>query len=273
MQQITLSGLGGLELRASHYEVDAPRASLLLLHGFGEHRGRFAELATFLANAGIAVLTFDQRGYGESPGRRGHVERWTDYVADVRTASQVLSDLYPATPQFLLGHSLGGVIALDYLLASELQPRGAIISAPVLGTEAFSAIKVLMSRVLSAVAPRLQVNLGLDSSNLSRIPEVEQEYLADPLVHGKASMRFGSESIDAIHRILDGASGFSSPMLLVYGDDDRVASLPTLDRFYGELTVEDLTRVVYPGGQHESHMDVQKDEVFALYRDWILERV
>jgi alpha-beta hydrolase superfamily lysophospholipase len=272
METTTISGAGGTELHASFFPVKAPRAAVVIVHGLGEHSGRYVELAEFLQAARIAVLTYDQRGHGRSPGIRGHIESWDEHRQDLDAAGGELSRRYPTAPLFLLGHSLGGAIVFEYVLSGMPVPRGVIGSAPTLGADAVSPFKIFMSRILVAVAPRMQLELELDAGNLSRVPGVKEAYLADPLVHGKGTVRCGTETLAAQARVIERAPSFPCPLLVVYGEEDRIASLPSLEEFLARVDRNDTTVRAYAGGQHEPERDLQKDEVFALYRDWILER-
>jgi acylglycerol lipase len=113
MKEITLSAYGDIELFGRLYEVDDPRASLVLIHGFGEHSGRFTDMAECLVEAGIAVLSYDLRGAGKSPGQRMHINSWDEYHQDLLAVQRYLSNYYPTAPLFLFGHSMGGAIVLD----------------------------------------------------------------------------------------------------------------------------------------------------------------
>lgn len=273
MESVILNGPDGTELAGRLWEPQSPRALLVLVHGLGEHSGRYLEMAEYLRGDGIAVLGYDQRGHGASPGARGHIDRWEQYREDLESACTHLSRLYSGVPLFVLGHSMGGLVVLEYALHTDAVPRGIIASAPALGTDGVPPVKIALSRVLGVVTPRLQMELGLDVSNLSRDPEVARSYTADPLVHGTGSVRFGVEAMAAQRRVLDGASGFPCPLLLVYGDDDRIASIGAIERFGAAVEQPDMSRVVYPGGRHESHHELQKSEVLSLYSSWILKRV
>ena len=269
MEEFTFGGFGSLKLRGLHSDAAGPSAALLIIHGFGEHGARYAEMASHMNECGISVMTYDLRGHGRSEGRRGAVLDWTEYREDARSAAEVLSRHCPALPTFILGHSMGGTIALDYIQETERTPVGAIISAPILGRPGISRLLMAIARMLSAVAPRLPLSAGLDSNALSRIPDECRKYREDPLVHDTGCARLSTELQAVQKRIFDRAATTNAPLLLTYGSADRVAPREPIEEFFRAVGSKDKQLRIFEDAFHEVHNDTIRDEVHRLYSDWI----
>ncbi len=273
MEEHTFDGFGSLKLRGLFWDASLPSAALLIIHGFGEHGARYAEMASHMNERGISVMAYDLRGHGLSDGGRGVVLDWTEYREDARAAVDTASHRYRALPLFILGHSVGGTIALDYILETGRSPQGAIISAPALGRPGVSPVLVAIAGMLSAVAPRIVFNTGLDSNAISRIPDECRKYRDDPLVHGKACVRLSTELKAAQRRIFASAPAMSTPLLLTYGSADRVAPREPIEEFYRSAGSADKELRIFEDAFHEIHNDLVREEVHALYSQWIHARV
>ena len=286
MVERTIQAIDGTTLHTRVWSASAPRARVVIVHGFGEHAGRYADIATFLADSGVSVIAYDQRGHGRSGGRRGHIRRWTEYRADLRSVLEVATDGEPI-PLFLYGHSLGGTVVLEYTAAGLDAPRGdfafprgdfafpraVIASAPALGTPGISPLLLTISRALSAVWPGLSLDTKLDATAISRDRAIIDGYRADPLVHSIGSTRLGTELSAAQNAVFAAAPVFPVPLLLTYGSADRLAPREPIERLARAAGCQDKNLRVFDGAYHELHNDIIRDEVYALYRDWILDRV
>ena len=199
----TFQGVGNLDFYWQSWRPEiAPRASLAVIHGFGEHSGRYANVVSHFNPKGYAVYGFDLRGHGRSPGQRGHIDSWDEYRKDVKSFLHLVNQHDPNLPLFMWGHSMGALIALDYLLHNPEGLRGSIISgAPLAPVGVAKPLLVWIARVLSRVWPRFSLPLGLDLQALSRNPEVVRAYEADPLVHGKTTVRWGTEILQVIEGV------------------------------------------------------------------------
>ena len=273
MEEVRFSGADGTELFGRIWSPKTPRAALLLIHGHGEHGGRYSQMAEYLVKLDVAVLAFDYRGHGLSGGKRGLVLRWEELHEDTHAAGLLLADRFPTIPMFIYGHSLGGTIALEYVVNGGIVPRGLIISAPALGTPGLSPVILAVGRILSAVAPKIIMSTGLDSDNISRIPEECRKYREDPLVHDKAAVRLSTELTKAQERIFTGAAELSTPILLCYGGEDHIAPRPPIEDFFELVGHEDKVLHVFPEAYHEVHNDLVRDDVNQLYGDWIQARI
>lgn len=273
METFQLTTTDGINLHAEYRCGDGPRAGLVVAHGIGEHSGRYAELAETLAASGLAVLTYDHRGHGSSPGQRAFVRSWDEYDSDLALAVSEVRRRAPDLPLFLFGHSLGGAMVLHYLVRPYERPAGVIASAPALGTPGVSPVLLLLARIMSRLIPRFSMDTGLDDENLSRDPSVIETYRADPLVHGKGTARLATELTRAQNDIFAGIGVIDVPLLLAYGDADRIAPREPIERLLSASGSIDKRLEVFRGGYHELHLDLEREQVLALYADWIADRI
>ncbi|MFE4104899.1 alpha/beta hydrolase [Almyronema epifaneia] len=256
-----------------YYQLWLPakvRGGVILVHGIGEHSGRYEGLVQPLCQAGFAVASFDHPGHGRSPGQRGHIERWQDYQTNLKLFFQLVSTQLPQQPLFLYGHSLGALIALDYSLQSP-QLAGLIISGtPVRPAGRFgNPVLIAIARLLSQVWPTLTFKTQLDPSLLSRDPALRQQYLHDPLVHSAVTARWGTESLKAIARIKQQAAKVCCPVLMLHGEADQISLLAPSLQFFEDLGSADKTLKVYPGGYHEPHNDCDRAQVASDVITWL----
>jgi alpha-beta hydrolase superfamily lysophospholipase len=253
--------LAGLALRPAQ----SPHAAVAMVHGVGEHVRRYEALHQALTGQGFAVAAADLRGFGRSPGPRGHIDRWDDFRADVGAIVGLARSLAPERPVFLFGHSMGGLIVLDYALHRPDGLAGVVASGPALiPAGPRRPLLELTARVLSVVAPRAGTELGIDASGISSDPAVVADYLADPLVHGRVSMRWGAEILRVMADTLARAPEFSLPLLLLHGADDPINAPAGSQAFHDACGHPDHTLRLYPGSRHEVHHDTGR---LAFERD------
>lgn len=269
-KQGTFPGHGGLELYYQRWRpADEPRAVLAVVHGFGEHSGRYGNVVDWFVPRGYALYAFDLRGHGHSPGQRGHIDRFADYRADVRAFLDLVGRQEPGRTLFLLGHSQGGLIVLDYVLHDPSDLAGVVSCSPALGQLPVSPALVFLARILSRIWPRFKLEAGLDVTGLSRDPAVVQAYVDDPLVHGQASARMGIESAAAIEWTQAHAADMALPSLIVHGSADRICSPEASRRFYEGIALADKQRFQYEGHYHELFNDLDKERVLADVEAWL----
>ncbi len=267
----TLQTADGLGLFAQSWLPEtAPVAHLILVHGFGEHSGRYHNLVDEMLRYDIAVHSFDHRGHGRSPGPRGHVRSWQDYQDDVaRLRAKVQAEA--SAPIFLMGHSMGALIVLDHLLTHPQGLHGGIVSGlPLQPTGAASPFLIALSRLFSRLLPRFKVSLKLDVGSLSRDPAVQAAYQADPLVHDKATARWGEQMTSTMARVRGQADQVRLPMLFVHGAQDPISPLPAVQDFFAAIAYPDKTLKIYPGRRHEPHNDFDHEQPLTDIRAWLL---
>ncbi len=266
----TFVGVGGVRLYFRGWRPDmSPETVIAIVHGFGEHSGRYVNIIHHFVPRGYAVYAFDLRGHGRSPGPRGHINSWQEFRGDVVAFLQTVREYEDATPIFLYGHSMGGLIVLDYALHHPEGLRGVIASGPVLAQPGVSPILLFLSRVLSRVWPTFSMNTRLDATALSRDPDVVAAYQADPLVHSTASARLGTELTRTVELVMSHADAWRVPLLILHGSEDRLAPPEGSRAFFEAVKYADKAYVEYPGGYHEPHNDLQREQVLADIERWI----
>ncbi len=244
------------------------QASIILVHGFGEHSSRYEHLADFYCQHHIQVLTYDLRGHGKSAGLRGHIPTMTTYYDDLSGFIKNIQDSLPDKPVFLYGHSMGGMIVISYVLKYHPSFTGVIATSPLIDTAVpLSKPITFLARVLNKIAPTLTLNSNLDRSGLSRDKKVVDAYNADPFIFGKASTRLGVFLVDAKHFIQQHAAEFDLPLLTMAGSKDRIVSIGEIDQFM--KANPNATYKVWDGFYHELQNEPEKQEVFEYTLAWM----
>ncbi len=266
----TFAGHGGLELFYQRWLPEGEHEAVLaIVHGFGEHSGRYGNVVNWFVPKGYAAYGFDLRGHGRSPGPRGYINEWAEYRADVRLFLELVHAQEPERPVFLLGHSMGGLIVLEYALHYPEGLSGVIASGPVLAQAGVSPLLMLVSRLLSRVSPRLTLNTKLDAAAISRAPAVVEAYVNDPLVHSLGTPRLGTELTRAVEWTQAHAAEFQVPCLILHGSADRLAPPEGSRAFYEKMTLADKERQVYEGYFHEVYNDLGKEKPLAAVEAWV----
>ncbi len=273
-QESTFKGSEGLALYYQAWLPDTPAIGVLVIvHGHGEHSGRYPHVVDHLVPQGFAVYALDHRGHGRSPGQRGYVNSMADFRGDVAALVQLAAAAQPNLPLFVMGHSLGGLIILDYVLHQPEGLRGVIVSAPAVGSVGVSPILLQVSRVLSRVWPTFSLETGLDVKGISRDPQEVQAYQNDPLVHGKGTARLATEVMDTAVYCQENAHTLQLPLLMIHGAADIITSPADSRRFFDNVSGSDKTYIAYDGGFHESHNDIHYQQVVADISAWLMARL
>lgn len=261
----TIQAGDGVSIARRCWVPDRAWATVVLVHGLGEHSGRYDHVCDFFTREGLEVVAPDQRGFGRSGGPRAWVDRWETLYDDLELQVRAARDKAPGRPLVLYGHSLGGLLALGYVLDGRTPPDALVLSAPALAA-AIPGWKKALARLISRVAPRTMIANGLDASYLSKVPEVASAYVADPLnVHGSTA-QLGAEGFRAQARVVGHIDRLAIPTLVVHGTDDRIVPETASRILEGRPGV---TRRVYPGGRHELHNDEEAPVVLADIVGWM----
>jgi acylglycerol lipase len=250
------------------------RGVVVLLHGLAEHSGRYPALVARLLARGLAVYALDHRGHGRSPGPRANFGRFDWLVADAASRVATARSEYPGKPLVLLGHSLGGAVALATALAHPGLVDALALSAPAVGADPdVPRARLALARLLSVVAPSVGV-LTLPSAALSRDPEVGADYDRDPLVYrGAVPARSLVELLAAMARIQAAAPRLAAPVLVMHGTDDSLVPLRFTAPVYERLGSADRTIRVYAGLYHEIFNEPERERVFADLEAWLEQRL
>jgi acylglycerol lipase len=268
-------GEGGVEIYWQAWLPDSgatPRATVVLAHGASEHGGRYAWTGEQLAARGYALYAIDHRGHGRSAGDRAVIDRMSNAVEDLHTLVEKAHAAQPDRPLVLLGHSMGGAVALAYTIEHESALDALVLSGPLAALEAASPVQRVAGRVLSAVAPKLGV-VGIDSSAVSRDPEVVKDYDADPLnYHGKLPARTVAELSKAIDDFSEAVTRFKLPMLVMHGTADRLVPIAGGQMVAERSGSEDKTWKPYDGLFHEILNEPERQQVLDDIADWLDER-
>src|SRR3954449_13029944 len=264
------AGEGGLEIYWQAWLPQGePRAVIVLGHGASEHGGRYAWTGGQLNARGYAVYAIDHRGHGKSAGSRAVIDRMRNAVEDLHTLVERAQAAYPGRPLVLLGHSMGGAVAIAYTSEHEDALDALVLSGPLAVLEAASPVQRVAGRVLSVVAPKLGV-VGIDSSAVSRDPEVVKDYDADPLnYHGKLPARTVAELAKAIDGFPDAVAKFELPLLVMHGTADRLVPIAAGQMVADHAGSEDKTWKPYEGLFHEILNEPERQQVLDDIADWL----
>ncbi len=259
----------GARLFVQSWETSAPpRGVMCLVHGLGEHSGRYRHFADDLTSSGYAVVALDLRGHGRSPGRRGHTP-FPATLDDLAVLIAAAQHRRPGVPCFLYGHSLGGLIVLTYLVQRQPHVAGAVAASPGLRSPLLEQrAKILSSRVLGSLLPTVTLPTGLDSAAICRDPQVVADYRKDPLVHDRASMALARDGVVAAQRTSASSPQVSVPLLLLHGTADTLTYPQGTEDFAARAT-GDCTLRLYEGLWHELHNEPERGEVLADVVAWL----
>jgi len=268
--------LGATDGRRLYWQAWLPdgqaSAVAVVVHGVAEHSGRYEFLAGRLAAAGVAVYALDHRGHGRSDGPRALFESLEVLVDDLRVFVARVVARQAATPPFVIGHSLGGAVSISYALRHPESIAGLVLSGPAVATEAVSPAMLMISRVMSALLPRLPV-FKLDERLISRADRVVRAYREDPLVHpGKLPARTLWQILRSMQTLPREVVGLRMPLLLLHGGEDQLCPPSGSQMIYERAGAPDRTLKVYPGLYHEVFNEPEREAVIGDVIEWLSER-
>jgi len=260
----------GLELYCQAWKPEGPtKAVLAVVHGYGEHSGRYFKLADYFVPRGYALYAYDLRGHGKSAGPRGYINRFDEYLTDTDTFLKFVHQAEPGR-LFLVGHSLGGLISAAYAIEHPDQCHGLILSSAFFRLKMqVPGWKLVVGRLLSSLMPGLVMANDIPASILSHDPAVVAAYDSDPLNHHVATARFSTEFVAAQARTLDRASELTTPVLVLYAGQDQLVDPEGSTLFFSRLTVTDKTLRRYEGYYHEIFNEIENETVFQDMESWL----
>jgi alpha-beta hydrolase superfamily lysophospholipase len=248
---------------------------LYIIHGYGEHGGRYLHLPHYLKDTYDSFYCLDLRGHGRSEGLRGHVDRYDEYAEDVGVGIRHVYERFRNHPGGfeidLLGHSMGGLVVLRVAhLLPDLPVTNLLVSAPLLGIAVqVSAAKIAAARLFSKVWGTLHMTNEIDARLLSRDPEVAIAYRADRLVSSKGTPRWYTELLGAMDDTMSRHDGIQWPMLLMVPLEDRIVDKQRSLTYFEGLKHPNKTLITYPGYYHEIFNDIGKEKVFQDLSNWV----
>jgi len=269
----------GTELLVRHWLPDEaaaggawagrPWAHLLLVHGLGDHSGRYEHVGEQFAAAGVDTWSFDLRGNGGSGGLRGHVDRWSQLHDDLAERLRAVREVAGERPVVLYGHSMGTLIVLGYLMSDRPKPDLVVAGSPALDST-LSSWKKTLARVLGRIAPTLPIPNGIDGRTLSRDPAVGEKAAADPVTCRVSTARFGAEGLAVQARVRHDYRELPAiPMLVLHGLDDGLVPQAASEIL---ATLPNAERRTYPGLRHELHNEPEGPQILDEVIAWIRER-
>jgi len=266
-------GADGITFYMQGWEPEGrPKALLALMHGLGEHTGRYAHVGKVMADEGYALIGFDLRGHGKSGGARGHSPSLDAYMQDIKEFLVFLVQRHPEIPHFLYGHSLGGLLYLSYAIQFKPELMGVIVTGAALRSSLQEQKgKIAMVNLLGSLLPAMTIQSGLDPTTISRDPDVVQVYIKDPLVHYRTSLGFGKAALSAIELCFARTRELRLPLLIMHGKADQL-TYPSGSEDFARLVREaggDVTLKLWEGLYHELHNEPEKAEVFAFMAEWL----
>ncbi len=270
----TFKGLRGLDI---YYQGWLPegevKAVLFLVHGLGEHSGRYMNVVHYFVPLGYAIYGLDHIGHGKSGGEREMVARFEDYTETLITYYKMVTGWQPGKPVFIYGHSMGGLITSFHLLDRQADFKGAVISAPAVKVPAnITPLTISLSKILSKVAPKMGM-IALDTSNLTHDSRAVEAYNADPLVfHGKTPARLSAEMLRGMLRVTAEAGKINLPVFILQGQEDHLVDPAGAQMLYAAVSSPDKTLRLYPGLFHEVHNEPQRELLFKDLEDWLADR-
>ncbi len=256
----------GLLLNFYHWEPDNAKAAIVISHGWSEHAGRYRALVDWLNEQNYAVYALDHRGHGKSEGKRGHVRRWTDYAQDL----ELLRSIIKYEKQYLLGHSMGGMIGILHSLEYPEQFSAMALSGPAADLSIpIPKYKQILGNTMSSWLPRLTMTNDIDPCVVCSDPEVVADYVADPFTHGKVTARWFSEYLKTVERVKLDATLIRTPIAIWHGEGDSLVEPWVSEEFFNRLTTPHRKRTIVEEALHEILLEPSWPETAQDIKNWL----
>ncbi|MEE9599364.1 MAG: lysophospholipase [Anaerolineales bacterium] len=249
---------------------ESVRAVLLIAHGLNEHCGRYQHLAEYFVNEGYAIYGFDYPGHGRSEGTRSYIKDFSEFTETLLIYIEKIKEWQPYLPIFILGHSMGGLVGAHLLIDHPDQVAGAILSGSlILVPDNISPITITIGKIISTILPKLGL-AAIDSSGLSRDPNIIKAYRADPLViTGKVTTNLSIKMNQAMDRVVTDGGKINLPLLLLHGKADYIVDPVSTQFLYDLVSSENKKIIYYEGLYHEIYNEPEHDQVFEDVSSWL----
>jgi len=247
-----------------------PRAVLLVVNGLAEHSGRYTNLANYFVPKGYAVYSYDHQGHGKSEGLRCYIERFSEYLDNLKTFVDIVRHEQGYAKIFVIGHSMGGTIAIAYAIHHQHELDGLLLSGATLKTgPTVSPALIAMAGILSLLLPKIGTT-SLDASAISQDKTVVDAYVSDPLVcRGKIPARLGAELIKTMHELPSQMPDIDLPILIMHGTADRLSDPKGSQMLFERVGSKDKTLKLYDGFYHEIFNEPKRERVFKDAETWL----
>ena len=263
-----LRSADGTALFARHWEATGARATLVLVHGFGEHSGRYGPFGQHMADNGVDVFAVDLRGHGQSAGKRGVVRDYEDYRSDLRALIDHVRSRGPARPVVLFGHSMGGGVVLDHALSPDPLFAGIVASAPLIApVPPVPAWQRSVVTLLSRVLPNASMKNAIGGAQISSVPAEQARYEAEPLGHDRLGLRTAVELVERGEDIAARGSEIALPLLMLHARGDQLTDFAASEAF--AATVPGAQFRAFERVEHELHNDTSRAAVYRAVLDFI----
>lgn len=268
-----LKSSDGIDLQYYEQPANNPRAVVCLVHGMGEHCGRYSHVADFLNERGFSVIGFDQRGHGKSGGKRGHTPSYDLLQESVSQLIKKAKEHFPELPLFLYGHSMGGNLVLNYAIRNGAGIKAVVASSPYLRLSFVPpAWKTKLANFMGSILPGLQQPTGLATEMLSRDKAVVSAYESDPLVHDKISVSYYLGVENAGEWALAHAAELKVPALVYHGTGDLITSHKASSEFVQKSDGKAELKW-WDGLFHETHNEVEKQDILSFMAEWLEKKI
>ena len=273
---MTGGGNGPLDVFWRSWDCPSPRGAVLIVHGLAEHSGRYEHVGRYLAARGWAAHALDLRAHGRSPGAKVHVDDFAEFLEDVRSVLDRVRERHPGPPLFLLGHSQGGLVVLQYALRHPQGLAGVVVTSPLLDAHPSLKPSTAFGLAIAALfrfAPRLRLPSGLDPRTISRDPAVVTAYVEDPLVSRRVSPAWYAALRRAQAEVRAGPARLAVPALVLATPDDRLVDPAAIRRFASEAPAGRVEESWWPGLSHELLNEPEREKVLETIDGWLRRRL
>jgi alpha-beta hydrolase superfamily lysophospholipase len=272
----SFTGKGGVEIYFQKWIAEKAKAVLIIVHGLGEHSGRYGNLLKSFENKGVSFFAIDHRGHGKSDGKRGHIDSFMDYVYDLKLFIEFIKEENKGFPIIIYGHSMGGVIAAKYAMTYQDDLAMVVLSSP--GFQPAVKVPAWKNSIASFFSSRiasLTFSNGLSAKGLSHDLKTIEEYENDPLVHNKITARWAVEFLRTTKECLNNAGNIKKPLLVFHGKEDPMVDYKASEDFYNKASSAIKKLYIYEKLYHETINETQPDREKVLndITEWILKNI